>query len=126
LPETAALVPIGYGDGYRRALSNQAWMSVGGSKCSVRGRVCMDQTVIGIPSGLEVENGDTVIVAGAAESASVPSFDLLAEQVGTINYEIATGISRRVPRYFFKSGSVVGIEDLNGYRVIRTGGHNNA
>jgi alanine racemase len=86
----------------------------------------MDQTVIGIPDGLEVENGDTVIVAGAAEAASVPSFDALAALAGTINYEIATGIARRVPRYFFRSGAVVGIEDLHGYRLIRTGTHSNA
>jgi alanine racemase len=126
LPETAALVPIGYGDGYRRAFSNKGWMSIGGTVCPVRGRVCMDQTIIGVPSGHAVENGDTVIVGGAADAESVPSFDVMADLAGTINYEIATGIARRVPRFFMKSGVVVGIEDLHGYRLIRTGGHNNA
>jgi alanine racemase len=125
-PEMAALVPIGYGDGYRRAFSSKGWMSIGGTVCPVRGRVCMDQTIVGIPSGITIENGDTVIVGGAAESESVPSFEAMAEQAGTINYEIATGIARRVPRFFIKSGVVVGIEDLHGYRLIRTGGHNNA
>lgn len=125
-PEVTALVPIGYGDGYRRAFSNQAWMSIGGTECPVRGTVCMDQTIVGIPEGVLIENGDTVIVGGAAEVESVPSLDTLAKLAGTINYEISTGIMRRVPRFFMKSGVVVGIEDLHGYRLIRTGGHNNA
>lgn len=124
--ERAALVPIGYADGYRRALSNQAWMSINGVACPVRGRVCMDQTVVGIPDGVEVDIGDTVIVAGASDLDSVASFDALASLAGTINYEMVAGVDRRVPRYFMKSGSVVGIEDLHGYRQIRTIFHSNA
>jgi alanine racemase len=124
--EVAALIPIGYADGYPRAVSNQSWMSVGGVACPVRGRVCMDQTVIGVPEGAEVELGDTVIVGGADDQESVPSFDALASIANTINYELVAGIDRRVPRYFMKSGTVVGIEDLHGYRQIRAAIHSNA
>jgi alanine racemase len=79
--ERAALIPIGYADGYRRTLSNNAWVSISGSKCPVRGRVCMDQTVVSLPDHLEVREGDEVVVAGdAAECA--PTLDDLADLTG--------------------------------------------
>jgi len=116
--ETVALVPIGYADGYRRALSNLGWMSVSGARCPVRGRICMDQTVIGVPDDAEFDVGDTVIVAGNSDFGSVPSLQQLAELSGTINYEIAAGIERRVPRYYIRGGAVIGIEDLLGFRSL--------
>jgi alanine racemase len=111
--ERAALVPIGYADGYRRGLSGKAWMSVAGTKCPVLGRVCMDQTVIRIPNDQNIREQDEVLVAGSPEAPS-PSFDELAEIVDTIPYEIATGITRRVPRIYVDHGEIVGVEDLQG------------
>lgn len=116
--ETVALVPVGYADGYRRGLSNSGWMGVDGFRCPVRGRVCMDQTVIGIPGAAEVANGDTVLVAGAFANTSAPSFDDVAAVLGTINYEVAAGIDRRVPRFYIRGGIVVGVEDLFGLRAL--------
>jgi alanine racemase len=116
--ETVALVPIGYADGYRRALSNLGWMSVSGIHCPVRGRICMDQTVIGIPDDSGFEVGDTVIVAGASNDGPVPTLQQLADISGAINYEIASGIERRVPRFYIRGGTVVGIEDLFGIRSL--------
>jgi alanine racemase len=118
--ERAALVPIGYADGYRRANSNLGSMSIAGRSCAVEGRVCMDQTVIGLPDELgEIKLGQTVIVGGAwIEDQSVPTLDRMAEWANTINYEIATGISQRVPRYYVRGGNVVAIEDLFGHRTL--------
>ena len=125
-PERLALVPLGYADGYRRSLSDRGWMSVGGRRCPVRGRVCMDQTVIGLPGELDVRVGDTVAVGGAFGEESAPSIDQIAEIADTINYEIVTGLSRRIPRLFVRAGEVVAIEDLHGYRPVPSGGHTNS
>lgn len=114
--ERVALVPIGYADGYRRALSNRGEMQVRGRGCPVRGRVCMDQTVIGLPEGLHAAVGDFVIVAGGWSARSAPSLDRMAAWAETINYEIATGIGPRVPRWYVRDGAVVAVEDLAGYR----------
>jgi alanine racemase len=117
--ERIALVPIGYADGYRRNLSNCGEMMVGGLRCPVRGRVCMDQTLIGIPPRQErLAVGDPIVVGGAWDSPNAPSFEQIASWAGTINYELATGIARRVPRVFVRSGRVVAVEDLQGYRVL--------
>ncbi len=114
----AALVPIGYADGYDRGLSNRSEMYVQSVRCQVLGRVCMDQTVIGLPPDSIAFPGDTVVVAGAWESAGPPTFDELATTLGTINYEIASGLAVRVPRFYARSGTVVAVSDLSGYRIV--------
>ncbi|WP_051913931.1 alanine racemase [Thermorudis peleae] len=52
-PMLCALVPIGYGDGLLRALSNRGWMATHGQRCPIRGRICMDQTIIELPAPLQ-------------------------------------------------------------------------
>ena len=103
-PELLGLIPIGYGDGYRRALSNRGTVQVGDARCPVRGMVCMDQMVIGNLQADAVE-GDFVGVAGPIGDG--PGFDALAEIAGTIPYEVVAGISGRVPRYYVGGGRVV-------------------
>jgi len=78
----------------------------------------MDQSVVSVPGSASIRLGDSVTVAGAPFGDAGPSFDQLAELAGTINYEIATGIDRRVPRMYMQSGRVVAIEDLHGYRAV--------
>jgi alanine racemase len=113
--ERAALIPIGYADGYRRGLSNQAWVGIGGNRCPVVGRVCMDQTMVRLPDHLTVREGDEVVLSGDPSDAA-PSLDDLAELTGTIAYEIATGIAKRVPRIYLDGDEVVAVEDLHGLR----------
>lgn len=117
LPERAVLVPIGYADGYRRGWSSRAWMAIEGYRAPVRGRVCMDQTVIGLPAGAIVRTGDEVIVAGG-QNNDAPSFDELGGLIDTISYEVATGFSTRVPRIFRRHGRTVAIEDATGLHRI--------
>ncbi len=88
-------------------------MSVRGTGCAVLGRVCMDQTVIRIPADQGILEQDEVIVAGPSETGA-PSLEELAEFVDTIPYEIATGIARRVPRFYMEQGELVKVEDLQG------------
>lgn len=116
-PERAGLVPIGYADGYRRALSSEAWMTVATHRAQVLGRVCMDQTVVRLPEGVDVEPGTVVHIVGDGTGAT-PTFDDLAAITGTISYELATGLAARLPRLYVAGGLVVGVNDLHGYRDL--------
>lgn len=111
--ERAALIPIGYADGYHRILSNQSWMEIASTRAPVRGRVCMDQTVVGLQSDLSVTLGDDVVVIGDGRGEA-PSLVDIAEMAQTIPYEIVTSIAARVPRHYIHSGRVVAVEDLHG------------
>jgi alanine racemase len=116
-PMRAALAPLGYGDGYRRALSNRGLMLLGGRLAPVLGRVCMDQTVIAVPDDVAVAVGDEIIAIGVQGGQQVTA-DQLAVLAGTIPYEIGTGITARVPRYYLRGGQVIAIEDLGGLREL--------
>jgi alanine racemase len=111
---TGALVPIGYADGYRRALSGKAWVGVGGRACRVLGRVSMDQIVVAIPSDGDASVGDSVHILGGDPATGAPSVDEIAELAGTNSYEILVGISQRVPRVFVKNGEVIATRDIGG------------
>ncbi|HRA47075.1 MAG TPA: alanine racemase [Thermomicrobiales bacterium] len=102
--ERLGLVPLGYADGYFRILSNRAWMGVDGYQCPIRGRICMDQTVVGaIPESASRQS----LVGVMGPLGGGPSLDELADLAGTINYEIAASISARVDRYYIRNGELV-------------------
>ncbi len=92
-----ATIPIGYADGLRRAHSNNGRALLRGSFAPIVGRVSMDLTIIDVTDAPNVEVGDEVILIGEQDGLRITAEDL-AEQVGTISYEIVTGISARVPR----------------------------
>lgn len=108
----AALIPVGYADGYRRELSSKGWVDISGHRCDVLGRVSMDQIVVGIPDEADVTVGTEVIVMGGDGSSAAPTIEQVARLVGTNPYEILTGITARVPRVYRRGGAVVEIEDL--------------
>ncbi len=93
-----AVIPIGYADGYPRALSNRGKVLINNNLCPVVGRVCMDQTMVDI-TGLEVNVGDTVTVMGPLPAMSVED---IADEVGTISYEVLCNVSSRVKRVYIK------------------------
>ncbi|MDX6303280.1 MAG: Alr-MurF fusion protein [Blastocatellia bacterium] len=97
-----ATVPIGYDDGYRRALSNRGRVIVGGSFAPVVGRVSMDLTLIDVTDVPGVSLNDQVILLGSHGALSITAEDL-AEAAGTISYEITSGISPRVPRTYLEN-----------------------
>jgi len=103
-----ALVPIGYGDGYLRALSNRGAVLIRGQRAPIRGRVSMDQIVVEVTGIPEVRVGDEVVILGRQGSEEIRAEDL-AEWAGTINYEITTLISPRVPR-LYRSGETLATE----------------
>lgn len=97
-PIYAATVPVGYAEGYRRALSGRAEALIRGLRRPLLGRVTMDTCVFGV--GGEVEVGDEVVLLGAQAEERV-SAEELGSRAGTINYEITTGINpRRVERSY--------------------------
>jgi alanine racemase len=91
-------LPLGYGDGYFRLLSNRGIVLVKGKRYPVVGRVCMDQILVNLESD-EADTSDEVVVMGAQGEGEVTA-DELADLVGTIPYEILTHISARVPRVY--------------------------
>ncbi|ADQ13828.1 alanine racemase [Halanaerobium hydrogeniformans] len=97
--EKIATIPLGYADGYARILGNKASVLVKGKRAPIRGRICMDQFMVDV-SGIEgVKVGDEVVLIGSQNGLSL-SADKLAEQAGTINYEIVSRISKRVARIY--------------------------
>jgi alanine racemase len=93
-------LPVGYGDGYFRSLSNKAQVIIRGKKYQQVGTVCMDQMMINIEHD-SAFNGDEVILIGESNRESVSAQDL-ANWAGTIPYEILTNINTRVPRIYKK------------------------
>lgn len=106
-----ATVPIGYADGYIRNFAKDAYMIVGGRKAKVVGRICMDQCMIDITDIEDVRVGDTVTVIGRSKSREI-SMDDAASWAGTINYEVACLVGKRVPRVYIKDEEVTSVNGL--------------
>lgn len=109
-----ALVPLGYADGFRRSLSNRGWVGLGGTKAPVLGRVSMDQTVVGIPQGIDATVGDVVQVLGGEPPSAAPSIDEMAALMDTNSYEVLVGIRQRVPRVFVRGGEPFALRTIEG------------
>ncbi len=112
-PRTLALVPMGYADGYHRALSNRGYMLTGGRRAPVAGRVSMDQTTIDVTGIPGVREGDPVVVVGRQGKEQV-SFSDLAALIDTIPYELLTHLNKRLPRVYLQGGEVVQLTTLLG------------
>ncbi len=92
-----ATVPIGYKDGYFRSLSNRASVLIKGMRCPVIGRVTMDQIMVDVSRVPGIKLGSPVTILGKQKTEEV-SADELAEQAGTINYEIVCSLGSRLPK----------------------------
>ena len=74
-------------------------MLVHGSRAPVRGRVCMDHTMIDVGDIAEARTGDEVVIYGRQDGAEI-SAEEVAERLGTINYEVTSALTARVPRFY--------------------------
>lgn len=94
-----ATLPVGYADGYRRALSNRGEVLVRGRRCPVVWRVTMDQIIVDVTDARGADIGEEVVLLGRQGRASVTAEDMAA-WADTIPYEILCGLSARVPRVY--------------------------
>lgn len=92
-----ATVPVGYGDGYSRLLSNRGRMLVRGASYPIAGRVCMDQTMVDLGPDTDVTVGDEVVLVGRSGTDEITTSEI-AGLMGTIPYEVTCLITRRVGR----------------------------
>ncbi|MCI8623617.1 MAG: alanine racemase [Provencibacterium sp.] len=107
-PLRLATVPIGYADGYHRALSGCGEMLLHGQRAPVAGRVCMDQLMLDVTGIPDVQAEDTVTIFGVDGSAVLP-IEEIAEKAGSISYEIVCLIGKRVPRLYLRNGQQCGV-----------------
>ena len=97
-PSLIATVPVGYGDGLHRSLSDSCAFLVRGKRCPQVGRITMDQSMLDVTALRgHVEIGDDVVIIGRQGDNQVTA-DELASTLGTINYEVVTAIATRVRR----------------------------
>ncbi len=98
-----ATVPIGYADGYLRALADKAKIAVGEKLFPIAGRICMDQCMIDVSDVNNINRGDEALIFGDG----AVTVDDIAAWLGTINYEITCMLGHRVPRIYKRNGKTV-------------------
>ncbi len=103
-PTPIGLVPIGYGDGYHRLISNRGYVLVDGQKAPIVGRVSMDQITVDLSNAPQATENAEVVILGQQGQQRITAEDI-ARWAETINYEVTTSILPRVPRVY------IGVED---------------
>ena len=112
-PTRIAVVPVGYGDGYRRVLSNQGYVLVQGQRAPIVGRVCMDQFMVDVSHIPAAALYDEVVLIGTQGQETILSEDV-ARLVGTHVNEITSALTTRIPRVYLKAGMIVETRGLAG------------
>ena len=97
--ERIGVIAVGYGDGLRRRPGNQ--VLIRGRKIDIVGSVCMDQCMVQLDDLPEAQIGDEVIIIGKQNGNEITATDI-ADDWGTINYEVICGLAARMPRYYLK------------------------
>jgi alanine racemase len=100
-PTTIATVPVGYADGFKRSLSSRGQMLVRGQRVPVIGRVCMDLTMLDVGDLRDVAMEEEVVIFGRQGDGSITA-DEIAAKLNTVNYEIVSTLTARVPRIYLK------------------------
>lgn len=103
---TVATIPIGYGDGYPRALSNKGYVLIKGKKASIIGRICMDQFMVDVTNIPDVSVGEQVTLIGKDFTEQI-TMEELGELSGRFNYELSCDLGKRIPRVYTKKGKIV-------------------
>jgi len=110
-PTRVALVPVGYGDGYRRDLSNKGLILVHGQRAPIIGRVCMDQCMVDVTHIPDVALHDEAVLIGRQGNDEI-SGEEIGKWLGTNAFDIMTGFTSRIPRVYIRGGKVVGVKEL--------------
>ena len=101
-----ATVPVGYGDGYPRSLSNKGYVLIRGKKARILGRVCMDQFMVDVTDIPDAAFMDQVTLIGSDGEERI-TVDDLAELSGRFNYEFVCCLSKRIPRVYRRGGEII-------------------
>lgn len=105
-----ATIPVGYGDGYARGLSNKGSVLIRGKRAPIVGRVCMDQFMVDITEIEGASVGDKVTLIGRDQEEEI-TMEEVGELSGRFNYEFVCDLGKRIPRVFVKNGEVTGTKD---------------
>lgn len=101
-----ATIPVGYGDGYPRSLSNKAYVLIHGKKAPIIGRVCMDQFMVDVTGIDEVKFGDQAVLIGTDGEETI-TVDQLSELADRFNYEFVCDLGKRIPRVYCREGKII-------------------
>lgn len=105
---TVATIPVGYGDGYPRALSSKGDVLIHGKRAPILGRICMDQFMIDVTHIPNVQMGDVVTLMGTDGEENI-SVEELGAKSYSFNYEFVCDVGKRIPRVYYYKGKKVGI-----------------
>ena len=100
-----ATIPIGYGDGYPRSLSNKGYVLIDGKKAPIIGKVCMDQMMVDVTLIPDAKEGDKVTLIGRDKDMEI-TVDELGELSGRFNYEFICDLGKRIPRVYVRDGKI--------------------
>ncbi len=100
-----ATIPVGYGDGYPRALSGVGYVLIRGKKAPILGRICMDQFMVDVTHIEGASFGDKVTLIGRDGNEHI-SVEMLGELSGRFNYEFICDLGKRIPRVYVKNGMI--------------------
>ncbi len=106
-----ATLPVGYGDGYPRGLSNAGRVLIHGKSAPIRGRICMDQCMIDVTDIPEAREGDIVTLMGRDGDDFISAEEIGATVGNSFHYEVVCDISKRVPRVYMQGGKIVSVKD---------------
>lgn len=98
-PKRIATIPVGYGDGYARSLSDKGYVLIRGQRAHICGRICMDQFMVDVTDLKDIQAGDSVTLLGTDGDETITMEDL-GKLSGRFNYEFACLINQRVPRIY--------------------------
>lgn len=102
-PTRIATIPVGYGDGFPRSLSNRGRVLIQGESAPIIGRICMDQFMVDVTHLPNVKEKDVVTLVGK-DGERVLSVEEVANLAGSFNYEFCCDVGRRIPRVYYKNG----------------------
>lgn len=110
-----ATIPVGYGDGYPRALSSKGRVLIHGQSAPILGRVCMDQFMVDVTDISDVQEGDVVTLVGKDGNEFITVEEVSSASGSSFNYEFVCDVGKRIPRVYYLHGKKVGTSDFYHY-----------
>ncbi|MCI8893481.1 MAG: alanine racemase [Lachnospiraceae bacterium] len=108
-----ATIPVGYGDGYPRSLSNRGYVLIRGQRAPICGRICMDQFMVDVTKIPEAALMDEVVLVGESGQERI-TMEQIGRLSGRFHYEFACDLGKRIPRVYLKNGAIVETRDYFG------------